>query len=393
MKTLLGSLLLASALLTPAAPAWAELSSQNETVETEVIETTLEKAQASEQAERLRIQVGQGERERVFELETTPDREAMKEALGLKLPEKVKAEILARGGSIEEADPMKAFESLPADRQQKFQEMRVLFLTNAARILNATKFVYGAGSVVGDGLNFVKVKAKQAIGKEVEAETRVQRSFQVRSHEAAQAILRGLDYKLWSQAPLVIDSNEFGLSISAGIVAEAGVLHKGGGGAQEVGFSMAFNKTQKAFVFELFHNSERFDNSKAAVTVVGVVGKLGVSMGRRQGAETLKGSSFYPPAIPGYSTSSPEFFQSGLSSSLGFPPPPFADLLTFTNRFERHSLIRITVSPVVPGFIRIQIADVRGGMQLVAMRFVDVYRAISEKVHLGGRRACGPVFN
>ncbi|WP_374032276.1 hypothetical protein [Bdellovibrio bacteriovorus] len=50
----------------------------------------------------------------------------------------------------------------------------------------------------------------------------------MRSQQAVQSILRGLDYKLWSQAPLVIDSNEFGLSVSAGILAEAGVLRKGG---------------------------------------------------------------------------------------------------------------------------------------------------------------------
>lgn len=336
----------------------------------------------------IRLKTGQ-----VFELSDVPDREDMKAALGLKLPEAVKAQILARGGSIEEVDPLEPFEGLPQERQQKFLEMRVLFLTNVARILNSTKFVFGAGSLVGDAMSFVAVKTKQVFGKEVEVAPAVQRTFNERSHQAIQEVLKGIDYKLWSQAPLVIDSNEFGVSASVGLLAETGLLRRGGGGAEEVGLSFAYNKSARAFVFEIFHNSENFESTKAAISVIGVVGKAGVTLGRRQGAETLKGSSFYPPAVPGFSTSSSDYFAAGLSSSLGLPPPPLADLLTFTNKFERHALIRVTVSPVVKGYVRLQFGDVRGSLRLVAMRFVDVYQAISDKVLMTGRRACGPVFN
>lgn len=387
MKIVLRSLLVTSLILSISTAAWAV--DERPSIETEVVESTLDKAQVAQQ-EKLLIRVGRGEQ--TFEFDSTPDREAMKESLGLKIPEQMREQILARGGSIVEVDPLEAFESLPEESRKRFHETRLAFLTSAARILNSTKFVFGAGSLVGDGLSFVKIKMKKALGKDV-GESQTQRTFQARSQQAVQSILRGLDYKLWSQAPLVIDSNEFGFSVSAGVLAEAGVQRNGGGGADEVGFSLAYNKTKKAFVFEIFHNSEKFDNTKAAITVVGLVGKAGIVMGRRQGAETLKGSSFYPPAIPGYSTSSSDFFSSGLSSSLGFPPPPLADFLTFTNKFERQSLIRITVSPMVKGFVRIQFGDLKGSMHLVAMRFVDVYRAISDKVHLSGRRSCGPVFN
>ncbi len=353
-------------------------------------DSVLEPAQVVAQ-EQVEIRLKNG---RTFVLPAVPDREEMKAALGLKLPDEVKAQILKHGGSVEEVDPLEPYSTLTDERRQKFQEMRLMFLSNAARILNSTKFVFGVGSLVGDGFSFVKTKTMQVFGKkEIEVTSAAQRTFNERSHAAIQQVLKGIDYKLWSQAPLVIESNEFGVSVSVGLLAETGILRKGGGGAEEVGLSLAYNKTGRGFVFEIYHNSEKFDNTKAAVSVVGVVGKAGLSLGRRSGTETLKGSSFYPPAVPGYSASSSDYFSAGVSSSLGLPPPPLADFLTFTNTFERNALIRVTVSPVVKGYVRIQFGDVRGSVRLVAMRFVDVYRAISDKVLLAGRRACGPVFN
>lgn len=385
MKNHLRPWILALLFLTIGTLAWAE----EPIVETETVEQVLEEAQVVRE-ERTQIRLKDGQ---VFEFAALPDREEMKAALGLTLPEEVKAQILARGGSVEEADPLAPYQSLPEDRRQKFQEMRLHFLTNAARILSSTKFVFGAGSLVGDALSFVKIKVRKVLGKEVELPPRVQRTFNERSHQAIQAVLKGIDYKLWSQAPLVIDSNEFGVSASLGLLAETGVLHRGGGGAEEVGLSLAYNKSSRAFVFEIFHNSESFDNTKAAISVIGIVGKAGITLGRRNGAESMKGSTFYPPAVPGFSTSSSEYFSAGVSSSLGLPPPPLADLLTFTNKFERNVLIRVTVSPLVKGYVRVHFGDVKGSLRLVAMRFVDVYRAISDKVLRTGRRSCGPVFN
>ncbi|MBO9666192.1 MAG: hypothetical protein J7501_05210 [Bdellovibrio sp.] len=370
--------------LLPGAGAWAD-----EPVETEVVESTLDPAKVAEK-DRTYIKLSE---DRIFELETIPDREAMKAALGLNIPEKIRQQVIARGGAIEEVDPLAAYESLPEEQRQKFKDMRIHFLTNAARILNSTKFALGVGSLVGDGLSFVKVKVKSAFGKKPEEVEKVKMTFKERSHQAVLSALKGIDYKLWSQAPLVIDSNEFGLSVSVGMVAETGVMRKGGGGAEELGMNIAFNKTQKAFVFEIFHNSERFDNTKAAVTVAGIVGKAGMSMGRRQGSETLHGSSFYPPAIPGYSVASPEYFSAGLSSSIGVPPPPLADLLTFTNKFDRQVLIRVTVSPVVKGFVRVQVGDVKGSVKLVTSRFADMFKAVGNLVKQGRKgKSCQAVF-
>lgn len=390
MKHLTHLLLIFALLLSPLAFSRAEEGSVGET-QLELEKLTLAPAAVAEN-EKTVIRLSDG---KVFEFDRSPDKEAMKAALGLTVPEAVKQQILARGGTVEDVNPLAPYESLSDERKAEFQSLRLSFLTQAARALNSTKFVFGAGSLVGNAFSFLKIKTLRIFGKETEATDTVQRSFNQRSHDAVQAVLRGIDYKLWSQAPLVIDSNEYGVSVSAGLIAETGILRRGGGGAEEVGISLAYNKTSRALVFEIYHNSENFDNTKAAVTVVGIVGKMGMSLARRQEASTLRGSSFYPPAIPGYTTSSPEFFSAGLSSSLGFPPPPLADLMTFTNTFERNALIRITVSPVMKGFVRIQVGDVVGSLRLVSMRFVDVFRTITDKVlrRSGAKLTCAAVFN
>jgi hypothetical protein len=68
--------------------------------------------------------------------------------------------------------------------------------------------------------------------------------------------------------------------------------------------------------------------------------------------------------------------------------------MTFTNKFERRVWIRVTVSPMVKGYVRVQFGDVKGSVTLVAMRFVDVFRAISDKVVSIGvkNRSCSAVF-
>lgn len=370
--------------------SWADTNP----IETELEQKVLAPAETAQNNSTGKLQIKLSET-KIYEVDALPNVEEMKAALGLTIPEKMKADILARGGSLHESNPLESYERMSDEQKVQFQAARILFLKNAARILSSTKFVLGAGTLVGDGFSFVKVKVKKAFGKEAEATEKVRRSFMERSNGAVQSALKGIDYKLWSQAPMVVDSSEFGLSVSLGIVAETGVMKRGAGGAEEIGINLAVNKKNKAFVFEIFHNSEVFDNTKAAISVLGLVGKAGMTMGSRQGAETLKGSSFYPPAVPGFSSASAEYFNAGFSSSLGLPPPPLADLMTFTNKFERHVWIRVTVSPVVKGFVRVQFGDVRGSAKLVAMRFVDVFSAMSDKVltmvGLKGRR-CGAVF-
>lgn len=371
--------------------AWAsgEDPASDSNAEVELIEKVLVSTKKVEVGGKFSITVGQGQ---VYEFETTPNSADMRAALGMNLPEKMKQEILARGGSIEEADPMRSFNSLSSNEKLHFQENRVAFLTGFARFLNATKFAYGTGSIVGDSFRFIKVKTKKLFGQETETGPTEHRSFQLRSQQAVQGILRAVDYKLFYQAPLVIGSPEYGLSMSVGIAALNGVLNKGGGGSEEMGLSFSYNKASRAFVFEIFHNSENFDNTKAAVGVLGVFGKLGMTVSRRQSMDPLKGSSFYPPAFPGYTSVSPEYFAFGGSSNLGLPLPPLADLMTYTNKFQLTPLIRVTISPVVKGYVRLEFGSFRNSGRLVVMRFVDMYHAIATKTASLMAGSCARVF-
>ncbi|WP_413288677.1 hypothetical protein [Bdellovibrio sp. HCB337] len=354
---------------------------ENIDLSNEVVESILEKTEVSEDSSKTIIRVS----DKVsFTLDSEPDPEAMKEALGMKMPEKLRQQLQQQGlAEPEERNPLEAYLALPSADQQRFKEIRVIFLTGAARVLRSSKFLLGAGSLVGDAFKFVKSKIRHPL---TALEPKEHVGFNERSERAALAILKGIDYKLWYQAPLVIDSNEFGVSISVGVVAETGILKKGVGGAEELGFSLAFSKSKKAFVFELFHNSEKFDNTKAAVSVIGIVGKAEMMMAHRSGADTLKGSSFYPPAVPGHSAASADYFAAGASSSFGLPPPPLADLLTFTNKFERRTWLRVVVSPVVKGFVRLEIGDIPGSIRVVKAKFVDAYANIT---HLIGSRRAG----
>lgn len=317
-------------------------------------------------------------RDIVYEVDARPNKDTMIEAMGLK----------GEGG----VNPLEPYEAMNAESKNQFQQTRLMFLENVARVLHKTQFALGAGSLVGSGFKFVKQKSLQIIGKgttEAPAETR---TFKQRSRAAVQSILQGVDYKLWSQAPMLIEANEFGMSVALGILAEGGARRRGGGGVEELGLSFAYNKSQKAFVFEIYHNSEKFESSKSLVAALGIMGKAGIHFGKRSNAGGLKGGSFYPPVVPGFSMTSPEYFAAGFSSSLGLPPSPFVDIMTFNNKFERTTLLRVTVSPVIKGFVRMHIGDVTRPFVLVALRVVDVYKGVENFIRYRGRSACGPIF-
>ncbi len=336
-----------------------------------------------------------------YSLESSPNIDNMKKALGLVIPENVRQRILDYGGIIPpEVNPLEGYDGLSQEKKEQFQKTRMIFLQNVARALSATRFVFGFGSIVGDSLSFVKDSVKGVTQRTNSLDASVPKekvSFSERSRNAVEATLQALDYKLWNQAPLLLDSNEFGVSASLGIMIENGVLNNGMGGSEELGLSFAYNKANKAFIFEVFHNSEKYSYTPAVVTAAGVLIKAGPHFGQRdieRQTKILTGTSFYPPAMPGYSTTGTDYFSAGFSSSIGFPPNPIVDMLTYTNKFERNSIIRVTLSPVMKGYVRCYIGNVAGSMKLVLFRFAAVYNWISDQIahRATGRLSCEKVL-
>ncbi len=291
-------------------------------------------------------------------------------------------------------DPFAGYKSLSLPDKEKFQQRRLDFLKKAAQVFYKTKFVLGVGSLVGKSFSFVIDKALTLGGK---PRLKVDDSLTLkqRSDRTAQNLLQSLDERLWRQAPLFIASNEYGVSMSVGFMALRGFREAGQGGGEEIGLSLGYNKQSRAFVFEIFHSSENFINSFAPVGLIGFPLKAGPFMAARlKGQETtsLKGESHYPMAMPGFSAENSEYFTSGFNSSIGLPPSPIVDMMTYNNSFDRKTLIRITVSPLVVGYLRIQFGDIKGSMKLIGTRVSDVVKTVAEKTRQQPQGACHSIF-
>ncbi len=367
-------LALTLAVLIPINSAW----SQETPPDFDVIETTLEEATSKEEGARLKLQVSD---KVTYEITAEPNVDLMRSYLGLSHQPTI--------------NPLAEYQALSEEDQKKFQERRLEFLKNAANMLNSTKFALGMGSLVGRSFMFMKEKVQKLRGKSVPS-IHEKLSFKNRSHKTTENILQGLDYKLWSQAPLLIASNEFGVSFSAGLVVEQGYKEKGWGGSEELGFNLGFNKESKAFVFEIFYNSERIKKAHVPMALFAVPVKIGVFMGHRSAGHepsSLRGDSFYPPTIPGYSSLGPEYFVGGLNTSFGFPPSPFCDLMTYTNRFSRTTLLRITISPLVTGYVRMQVGGLKETWTLVTAPVTQVFKFMTARARGAKALSCASVFN
>lgn len=256
----------------------------------------------------------------------------------------------------EDPEIQKMIEGMPEADRESFQNKRRNLLTKAAKSLNAIKYSYGIGALSKDGLVFLKQKVRPTPEDQATESHRL-KSLNARSTEVTQSLLNSIDRQLLAQAPLVAHSNEYGMNLNIGFAALAGTTQKPFGGAFDFGFSLTYNEDTKTLVFQLFRNSERFNNTSTGMTsYIGLAIKAGILLyNRAPGTElsSIKGSTFYPPAVPGYLTRSTNMISSGLSTGLGFPPPPLGDLLTYTNKLDHRTIIRISVSPLVKGFIRV----------------------------------------
>jgi len=266
------------------------------------------------------------------------------------------------------------------DLMQSFLQNRETILKGLARVLSFGRLGFGVGSLV-------KNKVKQMVGRggdthpieELTGES-VRNGIGERGRVAVEGILRSVDTKLWQESRRVAEANEFGAMASVGTIAEGGARSKGVGGSFSIGISFAYNVKQKALVFDIYRQTERFQKSLAAVGLVGVLPKVGFFLaGTPEGAahRPRSGYSFYPPGAPGYMEVTNSHYSAGFSTSLSLPPPPIVDLFTYTNSTHRVSMLRITISPILPGFVRVSIGGLPEGVSWALQKTENLLQEIA----------------
>jgi len=311
------------------------------------------------------------------------------------------------------------FESLSESDKVSFQNNRRIFLGMASRAMNLLKYGFGVGSIVKEKIKYQIQKMKDrnevaymntysdgvqadyfaARDRSIEAErvaslARVPISFRERSQQVVLGFLRGLDSKLWQQAPLFSRSNEFGVMAAGGIEILGGKRSKGWGGADDIGISIGYNRDERTLAFQIFNDFERYKGSQMpAVFLAGAYAKLGTYVANQRTGELVhEGVSFYPPMMPAFSQMTQENFMAGFSSGLTWPPSPIGDMLTYSNKLNQGVLLRITISPFTKGFVRIYTGL---GINTIKAVVTTVRDGIQKIVDMGNRAfaiRCSGIF-
>ncbi|MFS4460896.1 hypothetical protein [Bdellovibrio sp. HCB2-146] len=366
-------------------------SNGTDTTDFEFEERLLDTEQVVEKPYVYEIRVGKGE---VYTIDINPTAEEINKSLGFAMPERFKQEYIAKGWALPpEFNSLEPYESMNQEQQIRFRRIRIAFLRGMARILHYSQWGISAGILTKDTLSY---SYRKVFRKEI---TPQENTLKERRHIFIQNFLTSMNHRLFYQAPLVVDKNEFGLTAAFGIIGLSGAREKGFGGLTEIGFSIGYNIEQKAFVFEFTITPEKFHHSMAAASVIGVNYKLGAYMTstpKGNEAKNIKNiTSFYPPMIPGFSTDSSSFAAFGLSSGFGLPPPPLADFLTFSLTGEKYKIVRVTIPRfIISGFPRISVGEMGKLMVVTKSGVMSAYGFLSKRFEAWrGQRTCSSVFS
>ncbi len=278
------------------------------------------------------------------------------------------------------AETLAVFNDMPEADKLKFLTKRNQFLNLAEKSFGKIKPVMGPISVFkskrqletlanasaqiervaysyddGTRADILASLALQELQLESNYLERSQKNSEQLSQEIIDSVIRALDLKLWQQAPIIANSNEFGVLVAAGPVALAGRPNTGKGGAIDFGLSVGYNSEERSLAIQLFTGIEKYQTTlMPAVFMAGAVGKLGIYFSQQKESLSSVGNSFYPAMIPGFTSKTPTFFATGFSTGITAPPSPLGDAMTYENSLSRKILIRLTISPFTKGFVRIR---------------------------------------
>ena len=297
--------------------------------------------------------------------------------------------------------------SLSAQDMESFLKTRAEFLNQAAVGLQSLKWGFGTGVIIK---NHFQYKADQRsrralIDSAADFPTGVRddilmaiqqqdaelqkkwsdiknRSFSEKSESVITSILNTIDRQLWRQAVVVAHANEFGVLAAIGVEAEGGVRNqKGWGGLTDLGISIGYNRDDKSIAIQVFHDWEPYISTQMPVFFIGgIVTKAGLYVSHQGQDLTATGTSFYPPMTPGFSSSTNRSFMAGFSSGLTYPPSPIGDMLTYSNKLSQTTLVRVSLSHLTKGFVRIQSGALKQVSKLVTTSvkaFIKKFRSES----------------
>lgn len=249
---------------------------------------------------------------------------------------------------------------LSTEDYQKFQEKRKLFLNRAAAVLNYSGLTFGIGSVVKDQFKqllffWKKTNPVDAAAAELPAPL----TLKQRSHIVITNILHAIDNQLWTDAPLVIRSQELGVKLNIAAITMHGVQSKGFGGSAGLTLSIAYNYQQQSLIFEIPMTFEKFQSAYPTTLLMGLNFKAGffINDGQDRSYKT-QSTSFYPPILPTFLETSRNELVGGFSTLLGLPPSPFSDMMSWKTKITQYHLFRVAISPIFKGFVRVSSAAV-----------------------------------
>lgn len=310
------------------------------------------------------------------------------------------------------------YDELSDEDKVQFLRKRKAGVLLVARVLNAMKYGFGVGAIIKDRLSFKAAdrdddkllesvrRADPAFRTEVTAiveRERVARferqnailkqTMKERAEVMIASMVRTFDKSIWSQAPVYSHSNEHAFYGGLG-VGGLGKASKGRrlGGLFEIGISIGYNIEQKAVVIQLIRDVESFRDSMMPVMVFGgVYFKAGYYFANQQkGHLRHAGQSFYPPILPGFTTTTSDVVIVGMNAGvpfMTFPPSPFDNGLTYLNGANPDAVLRITLSPKTLGFIRIQTVP----LKVIVEPVTDAVRGIKNFIFRRGG-SCGALF-
>lgn len=288
------------------------------------------------------------------------------------------------------------YDRLTREEREKFDSNRRIQLGRLARVLQALKYGFGAGSLIGNTLKYAYRKSYNATVRAgaypftpdehelYRAEERARLTFRERSENIVTNLLTAVDRSFWSQAPLFAHSNEFGVMASVGLEALAGVeraekANLSLGGLFDLGISIGFNRDTRAVVFQFYRDFETFKSTQMkGIFIAGALVKSGMYVANQDQILKRKGTSFYPPMVPGFSSQTSNSFSTGFSSGITIPPSPIGDVLTYTNHLEQTTMVRISVSPLLRGYVRVETGIGQAARSLAKVVMEPIVRAVQK---------------